>query len=384
MSTEDFKKLQHSPKEQTQQTIFVPPNVVIPPSPRFATRAPPQINPRIASMAPIPSPIVHLHGDDQPMLNFPKGVNPAFAASLQFAAPGRQSCPPPMDLPLLDGWSEHFDTSSNSFYYVNENGQRTYDREVACGVIPLVDHTDDDDDDDDESEPSIPINELKREYPEIPQGDPNHQLPPPPLPNHPLPTSVSDTMSPKTPSLKASTSASCPIIDRQTLEQPEKRKKKSKSKREVKKKQQKQNQNTRIIFISIYSSFLFIRNVQEKINIRNLVELKRLFRLFHFFFIFFNFFYSVASQEIKKESADSPSLPGDLQEDINRFQLVGYAEQYFETHKRGIFRRQVPVKEMLCWTKVCIFLPVQILHSKILFFLKILGSHSNITNKITF
>lgn len=36
------------------------------------------------------------------------------------------------------------------------------------------------------------------------------------------------------------------------------------------------------------------------------------------------------------------------------FQLERYAEEFFETHKRGIFRRQVPVKEMLCWSKVSI------------------------------
>jgi len=48
---------------------------------------------------------------------------------------------------------------------------------------------------------------------------------------------------------------------------------------------------------------------------------------------------------------DAKSLPDDLKVDINLFQLAGYAEKYFETHKRGIFRRQVPVKEMLCWSK---------------------------------
>mmetsp|Transcript_3842 Transcript_3842/g.4770 ORF Transcript_3842/g.4770 Transcript_3842/m.4770 type:complete len:160 (+) Transcript_3842:44-523(+) len=45
------------------------------------------------------------------------------------------------------------------------------------------------------------------------------------------------------------------------------------------------------------------------------------------------------------------SLPKELQEEINMFQLVHYAEEFFETHKRGIFRRQVPVKEMLCFSK---------------------------------
>lgn len=47
------------------------------------------------------------------------------------------------------------------------------------------------------------------------------------------------------------------------------------------------------------------------------------------------------------------SLPTHLKKDINMFQLEKYAEKYFEQHKRGIFRRLVPVQEMLMWSKVC-------------------------------
>jgi hypothetical protein len=46
------------------------------------------------------------------------------------------------------------------------------------------------------------------------------------------------------------------------------------------------------------------------------------------------------------------SLPSQLRFDINQFKLEGFAKKYFMTHKRGIFRRRVPVEKMLLWTKV--------------------------------
>ncbi|KAI9314749.1 Rho GTPase activation protein [Dichotomocladium elegans] len=44
-------------------------------------------------------------------------------------------------------------------------------------------------------------------------------------------------------------------------------------------------------------------------------------------------------------------LPSSLQQDINQFAIDGFAQKYFATHKRGLFRRRVPMKEMLEWTK---------------------------------
>lgn len=46
-------------------------------------------------------------------------------------------------------------------------------------------------------------------------------------------------------------------------------------------------------------------------------------------------------------------LPAGLQQEINKFAIDGFAKKYFSTHKRGLFRRRVPMNEMLKWTKVC-------------------------------
>ncbi|KAJ1974813.1 hypothetical protein H4R34_004579 [Dimargaris verticillata] len=54
-------------------------------------------------------------------------------------------------------------------------------------------------------------------------------------------------------------------------------------------------------------------------------------------------------------SQSSPSLhtrrlPEALQHDIAMFQIDGFAKDYFATHKRGLFRRRVPLQEMLRFT----------------------------------
>ncbi|RUS18343.1 hypothetical protein BC937DRAFT_88864 [Endogone sp. FLAS-F59071] len=63
-------------------------------------------------------------------------------------------------------------------------------------------------------------------------------------------------------------------------------------------------------------------------------------------------------------SADSagPALPSALQNDINQFAIDGFARQYFSKHKKGIFRRRVPVEEMLCWSRESIKLPLIVLN----------------------
>jgi hypothetical protein len=45
-------------------------------------------------------------------------------------------------------------------------------------------------------------------------------------------------------------------------------------------------------------------------------------------------------------------LPVGLQEEINNFAIDGFAKRFFATHKRGLFRRRVPMTEMLKWSKV--------------------------------
>ncbi|KAI7903019.1 Rho GTPase activation protein [Cokeromyces recurvatus] len=46
-----------------------------------------------------------------------------------------------------------------------------------------------------------------------------------------------------------------------------------------------------------------------------------------------------------------PILPVGLQQDITRFAMNGFAQKYFSTHKKGLFRRRVPMAKMLKWTK---------------------------------
>jgi hypothetical protein len=52
------------------------------------------------------------------------------------------------------------------------------------------------------------------------------------------------------------------------------------------------------------------------------------------------------------------SLPFSLQTEINQFAIDGFAKKYFATHKRGLFRRAVPMNELLCWTKDSIKQPL--------------------------
>jgi len=54
--------------------------------------------------------------------------------------------------------------------------------------------------------------------------------------------------------------------------------------------------------------------------------------------------------EIRKVMA----LPPDLQEEINKFRVEGFAETYFNAHKRGLFRRRIPVDKLLEFQKVYI------------------------------
>ncbi|KAI8884398.1 Rho GTPase activation protein [Backusella circina FSU 941] len=52
------------------------------------------------------------------------------------------------------------------------------------------------------------------------------------------------------------------------------------------------------------------------------------------------------------------SLPISLKNEINQFAIDGYAKKFFATHKKGLFRRRVPMYEMLKWTKDSINQPL--------------------------
>lgn len=56
------------------------------------------------------------------------------------------------------------------------------------------------------------------------------------------------------------------------------------------------------------------------------------------------------------------TLPPELQEDISKFRIDGFARKYFTTHKKGIFRRKVPVEKMLLFQKVIIINTCELLN----------------------
>jgi Rho GTPase-activating protein 39 len=46
-----------------------------------------------------------------------------------------------------------------------------------------------------------------------------------------------------------------------------------------------------------------------------------------------------------------PELPMTLVEEINLFQLEGFGKKYFRTAKKGLFRRLIPVRQLLKWSR---------------------------------
>ncbi|KAG0739665.1 hypothetical protein G6F23_008801 [Rhizopus arrhizus] len=60
-----------------------------------------------------------------------------------------------------------------------------------------------------------------------------------------------------------------------------------------------------------------------------------------------------------------PALPVGLQQEINRFAIDGFAKRFFATHKRGLFRRRVPMNEMLKWTKESLRQPLIMMNKEL-------------------
>jgi hypothetical protein len=60
----------------------------------------------------------------------------------------------------------------------------------------------------------------------------------------------------------------------------------------------------------------------------------------------------MSNESIERLTENRPSLPKGLQQEINRFAIDGFAHKFFATHKKGLFRRTVPMDEMLKWTRV--------------------------------
>ncbi|KAJ3097429.1 hypothetical protein HDU97_004877 [Phlyctochytrium planicorne] len=54
-------------------------------------------------------------------------------------------------------------------------------------------------------------------------------------------------------------------------------------------------------------------------------------------------------------------LPDDLKRHINQFRIDGFAKKYFAEHRKGIFRRKVPVEKMLVFQKEPLKTPLMVL-----------------------
>ncbi|KAI0236254.1 hypothetical protein L0F63_003880 [Massospora cicadina] len=55
------------------------------------------------------------------------------------------------------------------------------------------------------------------------------------------------------------------------------------------------------------------------------------------------------------------SLPSDLQSDINQFQINGFAQRFFSTHKKGLFRKKIPLETLLVWSADSLYQPLLVL-----------------------
>ncbi|KAG0197089.1 hypothetical protein BGX28_009414 [Mortierella sp. GBA30] len=59
-----------------------------------------------------------------------------------------------------------------------------------------------------------------------------------------------------------------------------------------------------------------------------------------------------------------PSLPAELQSSISQFRIAGFAQKYFSTHKKGLFRRKVPMEKMLLHQKSPLTQPLMVLNKR--------------------
>ncbi|KAK3842836.1 MAG: hypothetical protein J3R72DRAFT_367515 [Linnemannia gamsii] len=59
-----------------------------------------------------------------------------------------------------------------------------------------------------------------------------------------------------------------------------------------------------------------------------------------------------------------PSLPAELQSSISQFRIAGFAQKYFSTHKKGLFRRRVPMERMLLHQKSPLSQPLMVLNKR--------------------
>ncbi|KAI8600445.1 hypothetical protein EDD21DRAFT_395687 [Dissophora ornata] len=59
-----------------------------------------------------------------------------------------------------------------------------------------------------------------------------------------------------------------------------------------------------------------------------------------------------------------PVLPAELQSSISQFRIAGFAQKYFSTHKKGLFRRKVPMEKMLLHQKSPLSQPLMVFNKR--------------------
>ena len=68
---------------------------------------------------------------------------------------------------------------------------------------------------------------------------------------------------------------------------------------------------------------------------------------------------------LNANSSSRKSLPPDLRQTIEQFRIEGYAKKYFSEHRSGMFRRKVPLEQMLHFQKDMLRSPLLILNKSI-------------------
>jgi hypothetical protein len=75
-------------------------------------------------------------------------------------------------------------------------------------------------------------------------------------------------------------------------------------------------------------------------------------------------FQSQAGATAVAPPSSRPSLPAELQSSITQFRIAGFAQKYFATHKKGLFRRKVPMEKMLLHQKSPLTQPLMVLNKR--------------------
>ncbi|KAG0031804.1 hypothetical protein BGZ82_006825 [Podila clonocystis] len=65
-----------------------------------------------------------------------------------------------------------------------------------------------------------------------------------------------------------------------------------------------------------------------------------------------------------RTASGHPVLPAELQSSISQFRIAGFAQKYFSTHKKGLFRRKVPMEKMLLHQKSPLSQPLMVLNKR--------------------